>query len=123
MVPERPDLVIINHGHNESTIPSALANATRLTNLATQYEPMPTTVITIQNPRMDAKAKFHQDLGNALTKRFQNSRTRILDVAGGVAGDWEHSRPIKLGRISPQCSRRKGAGFGGEICVRDLTGS
>lgn len=84
MVPETPDLVIINHGHNEADRVTALDHAASLINLAQNYAQPAATAVTLQNPREDDKAGLHDEIAGALTTRYgaAESVTHVFDVAG-----------------------------------------
>ena len=52
-VPEAPDLVIINHGHNETPAEAAGFISSLIDRVGEMRDPAPALAVTLQNPRLD----------------------------------------------------------------------
>lgn len=92
MVPEDPDLVIINHGHNNGTSREAVDEidqlASTLTNLFGADLPI---FITEQNPRFDFGAEKAQTTAKLLESEFGGGPYALIDIFDefGATGDLE----------------------------------
>lgn len=81
MAPEKPDLAIINHGHNMRTAAAALQQIRDLKQrLVDAWDQAPALAVTIQNPRTDAGKAKMKDLSARIKDEWEGSSVQILDV-------------------------------------------
>ncbi|MEX5237808.1 SGNH/GDSL hydrolase family protein [Kocuria arenosa] len=60
MVPQRPDMLIVNHGHNQADARDTSEEVQSIANWArTSWRQPPALAVTLQNPRTDALADEH----------------------------------------------------------------
>lgn len=78
--PERPDAVIINHGHNGGS--AAGSQVTRLVNEVNDlWDEPPALAVTLQNPHTaEGSSKQRAMLSASLEDRYSNGPVKILDV-------------------------------------------
>ncbi len=92
MVPEHPDLVIINHGHNNGTSREAVNEIGQLTSTLTNlYGADLPIFITEQNPRFDFGAEKAQTTAELLETEFGGGPYELINVFDefGATGDLE----------------------------------
>ena len=81
LAPERPDLAIINHGHNMPTADAATQQIKVLEELLVgAWDDAPAIAVTIQNPRTDAGKAKMEALSKGIKDKWEDSRVQILDV-------------------------------------------
>lgn len=80
-LPEQPDLLIVNHGHNIGTGQEARSGAFQLVDWALNKWPTPPAVaVTLENPRVDASAAKQEQVVEALRQQWAGSKVTLVDV-------------------------------------------
>lgn len=81
LAPEKPDLAIINHGHNMRTAAAAIQQVKSLEQmLGETWDEAPAVAVTVQNPRTDAGKTKMKDLSAGIKDEWKGSTVKILDV-------------------------------------------
>jgi len=81
MLPSRPDLVIVNHGHNMATPQEARVGAYNLVDWATNaWDKPPAVAVTLQNPRVDGRAATHAAVVAELREQWTGTPVKLIDV-------------------------------------------
>lgn len=81
MAPQQPDLVIVNHGHNEPSADVALSEVGSLFNrVASAWPQPPAMALVLQNPRTDATAAVQEQVVQALRTHYADSKVSLIDA-------------------------------------------
>lgn len=80
MVPVRPDFVIISHGHNLNADAAVPQVSALIAKMSTAWDTEPAFAVTLQNPRLDARADIQAGLVEDLKKRYLGTTVGLIDV-------------------------------------------
>lgn len=81
MIPERPDLLIINHGHNLSSSGQAISGIADIVRWAfNTWDEPPAVALTLQNPRTDEQAERQDSIVRALRLHWGESSLALIDA-------------------------------------------
>jgi len=81
MIPEQPDLVIVNHGHNLGTAQEARVGSYKLVDWVTNaWEKSPAVAVTLQNPRTDKVADKHAAVVQSLRDQWTGAPVALIDA-------------------------------------------
>ncbi len=89
LMPETPDLLVINHGHNAATAPQAVNGIQSLAVLPQRlFEQETEVMVTLQNPRLDDGDAIHDQIVEQLKNVYAETDVTLVDVdAAFRAGD------------------------------------
>jgi hypothetical protein len=81
MLPERPDLLIVNHGHNQSGAAAASAGIHSLIDWATAaWKVPPAAAVVLQNPRLDRFTKRQESVVATVREDWTGSLVAVIDA-------------------------------------------
>jgi microcompartment protein CcmK/EutM len=81
MAPERPDLLIVNHGHNQGSAQEATSGAYDIVDRATNQWPNPPAVaVTLQNPTTDQNAARQESIVAGLRTEWTGKPVTLIDA-------------------------------------------
>lgn len=81
LAPQKPDLLILNHGHNHAAEQDLRSGTYKFVEWAvTAWEAAPAIAVTLQNPRIDKGAEVHAAGVASLRQQWSDSKVTLIDV-------------------------------------------
>lgn len=81
IAPQQPDLAIVSHGHNETSVRQAIEEVDGLLRMvATAWPQRPAVALVLQSPRLDADAARQDQVVEALRARYTGGAVSLIDV-------------------------------------------
>ncbi|MEB2526490.1 SGNH/GDSL hydrolase family protein [Kocuria rosea] len=79
MAPERPDLLVINHGHNQINSGDATSETNKIADWATtKWDIAPTIAVTLQNPSLGEREDRQAGVVRALRDYWSDQKNVVL---------------------------------------------